>query len=300
MEAPRPDGKLSDDYIFPPFSLLDARSGAWRDRKAEWISRYALGADTEATREAAKAYQIHDWAADRGTKLTGSGTSLFDPVLCELMYRWFCPPGGWVFDPFGGEATKGIVAAALGCKYVGIELRADQVRANREHAYRVGLENCQWVVGDAALCDDIATQRPFDLAFTSPPYFDLETYGGGDADGSEMGSYSGFVSWLVAILCRTVNRLALNRFLVVKLGDLRDDAGALRGLVHDVVIGLRHDYPGLHYYNELVLATPIGTLAVRTSAGFPVARKIGRGHQTVLVFWKGNPRSVKEVTRDWR
>jgi hypothetical protein len=23
----------------------------------------------------------------------GSGTSVFDPVLCELAYRWFCPPG---------------------------------------------------------------------------------------------------------------------------------------------------------------------------------------------------------------
>mgnify|MGYP003346418859 FL=1 len=23
-----------------------------------------------------------------------SGTSIFDPVLCELVYRWFCPVGG--------------------------------------------------------------------------------------------------------------------------------------------------------------------------------------------------------------
>ena len=30
-----------------------------------------------------------------------NGTSIFDPVLCELAYRWFCPPGGVVLDPFG-------------------------------------------------------------------------------------------------------------------------------------------------------------------------------------------------------
>lgn len=27
---------------------------------------------------------------------TASGTSIFDPVLCEIAYRWFCPPGGTV------------------------------------------------------------------------------------------------------------------------------------------------------------------------------------------------------------
>ena len=32
-----------------------------------------------------------------------SGTSIFDPVLCELVYRWFCPAGGAVLDPFAGR-----------------------------------------------------------------------------------------------------------------------------------------------------------------------------------------------------
>src|SRR6185503_17594097 len=31
-----------------------------------------------------------------GDNETGAGTSIFDPVLCELAYRWFCPPGGTV------------------------------------------------------------------------------------------------------------------------------------------------------------------------------------------------------------
>jgi hypothetical protein len=29
----------------------------------------------------------------------GSGTSIFDPVVCEIAYRWFCPPNGTVLDP---------------------------------------------------------------------------------------------------------------------------------------------------------------------------------------------------------
>ena len=37
-----------------------------------------------------------------GAVRTITGTSIFDPVLCELAYRWFCPPGGLVLDPSRG------------------------------------------------------------------------------------------------------------------------------------------------------------------------------------------------------
>ena len=62
---------------------------------------------------------------------TASGTSIFDPVLCEIAYRWFCPQGGTVLDPFAGGSVRGIVASRLGRRYVGIELRPEQVEANR-------------------------------------------------------------------------------------------------------------------------------------------------------------------------
>lgn len=62
---------------------------------------------------------------------TASGTSIFDPVLCEIAYRWFCPQGGTVLDPFAGGSVRGIVASRLGYRYVGIELRQEQVEANR-------------------------------------------------------------------------------------------------------------------------------------------------------------------------
>jgi hypothetical protein len=43
-----------------------------------------------------------------------SGTSIFDPVLCELAYAWFSPPGGIVLDPFAGGSVRGMVASKLG------------------------------------------------------------------------------------------------------------------------------------------------------------------------------------------
>jgi 1-aminocyclopropane-1-carboxylate deaminase/D-cysteine desulfhydrase-like pyridoxal-dependent ACC family enzyme len=66
-----------------------------------------------------------------------SGTSIFDPVLCELLYLWFSPRGGRVLDPFAGGSVRGAVAGLLGRSYVGIDLRAEQVEANKVQWARI-------------------------------------------------------------------------------------------------------------------------------------------------------------------
>jgi len=78
----------------------------------------------------------HDFGEEYtgGDAWGGEGTSIFDPVLCELVYTWFCPPGGLVLDPFAGGSVRGIVAAKLGRGYVGVDLRPEQVAAN-EHQW---------------------------------------------------------------------------------------------------------------------------------------------------------------------
>lgn len=219
-----PSPSLADRFIVPPFTILDARSGAWQERKHRWLAlgirsevgrgddllgysqtvkdavagklpRRGLGAvqtnldgedaerygrkdtrpaDTERRRRASSALEgtrlggppgshalntpqagdgrggLVDRTLAQGltahrdpvtgdlvyTETTAAGVSIFDPVLCELTYRWFCPPGGTVLDVFAGGSVRGIVAAALGHPYTGIELRPEQVEADgeqREH-----------------------------------------------------------------------------------------------------------------------------------------------------------------------
>lgn len=121
-------GSLVQRFIVPPFSVLDARQGYWQKRKRAWL---ALGIRSDLGRtDLATTVVATDWMK-RGTD---AGGSVFDPVLCELAYRWFCPPGGQVLDPFAGGSVRGVVGAALGRRYLGIELRVDQVQANREQA----------------------------------------------------------------------------------------------------------------------------------------------------------------------
>ena len=90
----------------------------------------------ESTQRALGGYMANGSVVDReGAGQTG--TSIFDPVLCELMYRWFCPPEGTILDPFAGGSVRGIVASKMGRRYVGVDLRAEQVEANREQAERI-------------------------------------------------------------------------------------------------------------------------------------------------------------------
>lgn len=72
------------------------------------------------------------WAAgaDAGEG-AAPGTSIFDPVLCEIVYRWFSGAGQHVLDPFAGGSVRGVVAGLLGRGYTGVDLRPEQVEANR-------------------------------------------------------------------------------------------------------------------------------------------------------------------------
>ena len=305
-------GALCRHWIVPPFSVLDARQGYWNRRKAAWR---AMGIEAEAGRAEdlvwpsatadAGFYEAKRREEQRiGRQLTTAefertyqrqrpGSSLFDPVLAELAYRWFCPPGGHVLDPFAGESVKGIVAAACGCAYTGVELRREQVLANRRQARRLGLRS-RWIVGDAARLDALLPKRQrYDLVFTSPPYYDLETYGGGRRDGSGLPTFPAFMEWLAHVLGQAAARLRDDRFLVLKVGEMRDRRGELRDFVGETVRCLREI--GLAYVNDAVLLTPLGSLPVRAGRAFAAGRKLGRCHQTVLVFYNGDPRHVGET-----
>jgi hypothetical protein len=124
-----PSGILTDRFLVPPFSVLDGKQGYWLERKQAWM---ALGIVSEAGREHVKntCASIHlDVAKGHSVRVGGS---VFDPVLAELAYRWFCPPAGAVFDPFAGGSVRGVVAALLGRTYRGVDLSKSQVEANRE------------------------------------------------------------------------------------------------------------------------------------------------------------------------
>ena len=92
-------------------------------------------------------------------------TSTFDPLLCEIMYKWFSNEGDFILDPFAGGSVRGIVAASLGRYYYGIDLSRDQILANCDQLSdlmeRYNLDDGPvWICGDSeeVLAHDIYTE----------------------------------------------------------------------------------------------------------------------------------------------
>jgi hypothetical protein len=219
-----------------------------------------------------------------------TGTSIFDPVLCELAYRWFCPLGGHVLDPFAGGSVRGIVAAVLGRSYTGIDLSRGQLDANIEQAAEMDhllLGAIEWRHGDSRTAD--LADVDADLVFTCPPYADLEVYSDHPADISAM-PYADFMAAYREIIARSCARLRENRFAVVVVGEVRDERGRYRNFIGDTVEAFRA--AGLAFYNEAILVTAVGSLPIRVGKQFTATRKLGKTHQQVLVFLKGDPKAA--------
>ena len=226
-----------------------------------------------------------------GLGANSSGTSIFDPVLCELAYRWFCPPQGVVLDPFAGGSVRGIVAALTGRRYVGVDLRPEQVAANQEQARALVQDtDPRWIVGDSRDLDKLWPDEACDFVFTCPPYFDLEIYSDDTADLSNAGDYTAFMGAYRNIIAAAVRRLRADRFACVVVGDIRDKQGMYRNFVSDTIDAFRS--AGMALYNEAILVTSVGSLPIRVGKQFEAARKLGKTHQNVLVFIKGDPRKA--------
>lgn len=310
---------LADRFLIPPFDVLDARIGWWRDRKRAWL---ALGITSEVGREGLLAvtnvaahdptyYDQKDATEHRlGHELTraefearhytpaqwgginAGGTSIFDPVLCELAYRWWCPPGGHVIDPFAGGSVRGLMAAMLGRAYTGCDLSQAQVTANEAAAADFaarGLLGAQaapaWVAGDAVQWAPGLPPGSADMVFTCPPYFDLETYSDDPADLSTM-TDAEFATAMHRVLAGCAQALRPDRFAVVVTGDARNGRGVLRdmrGLVIQAAAAA-----GLTLASAAVYWPPLGAIRINAGRTFAATRTLSRTHQDLLVFVKGS------------
>jgi hypothetical protein len=152
-----------------------------------------------------------------------------------------------------------------------------------------------WIVGDAVQLDELLPDgQLYDLVFTCPPYMDLERYSSDERDLSTMADEEFFAAW-GAILRQSAARLRDDRFLVVVLGEVRarSGSGAYRGLIPET-IRLAAE-AGLQHYNEAVLVTAVGSLPIRAGRLFQGTRKLGKTHQNVLMFLKGDVRRAVEA-----
>ena len=248
--------KLTDSFLVAPFSLLNAREPWWKKRKKQW--------------------------QDLGVKKTSGDKALFDPVLCELVYRWFCPAGAKVLDCFAGGPSRGVVAVQLGFDYLGLGGLSKQVNANRKQADAVFADSAtkpDWIVGEKELSTE---SIDFIFSAVSPELGD--------------GSYAKYKQSYRQIIKKSCAALKVNSFACVVVGEVRSDDGNYYNFVGDTVEAFKA--AGLSFYNEAVLLSPAGTLSMRARRPFETTRKLGKTHQNVLVFLKGDAKAAADRCGD--
>ena len=279
-------GNLAEQFIISPYSIFKAHSGEWQKRKNEWLD---MGIKSYAGRKDDFYGMSKGVLAQAGMVGEKVNVSIFDPVLCEICYKWFMPiVGGLIFDPFAGGSVRGIVAKKLGYDYTGIDLAKSQIEANYENANELEVEGINWINDNSLNLKNHISEA--DLIFTCPPYFDLEVYSNDPADISNK-TYDDFSKDYTQILADSADVLKENRFAIVVISNVRDKQGFYRDLT-----GLTKQTfkdRGLFLYNEIILATTTATAGLRAAKSM-VNRKVVRVHQEVLIFYKGNPKNIQK------
>lgn len=275
------DVLLRDKYIEPPFTRLDAVSGSWQKRKNLWKAK---GIKSEIGRgENALKYS----AMINGKSESYTGTSIFDPVLCEVMYKWFCPDGGTILDPFAGGSVRGIVANYLGFNYTGLELRPEQVESNRQQGLDILpiTNQPQWYEGDSDVLLNDKWNFDFDTIFSCPPYMDLEVYSDRPDDLSTL-SDDDFTLKYESIIKKSCDKLKKDGFAIFVVGDVRDKkTGFYKDLI--TITKMAFYKAGLKLYNEaILLENGLNTAAMRADKQFTAGKKLVKVHQNVLIFKK--------------
>lgn len=313
-----PDQSLVDRFIVPPFSILDTRKGYWQKRKKVWRELIGDAGETREdtcmtcitmkypriyynSREKRKELGItfreyldkyvSEEEKREDSKILTSGVSLFDPVLAEVLCKWFTPSeGSKIFDPFAGDTQKGLVFASCGHTFRGVELRQEQVDVNERVIAGRGLDI-------AYICDDgrnVAKHieaESQDLLFSCPPYYDVEVYSDLPNDASNQGTYEDFLQILRDAFNSAIGCLKNDRFAVVVVGDVRDKR---TGCYYDFVGDVKRLFKdaGMPLYNEVILIESGASTALRVTNCMKT-RKMVKCHQNVLVFYKGDPRKIK-------
>lgn len=314
-------GTIADDFLMSPCDVFRVASGDWQARKRAWLEIIPfdyeeLGREGDLvmaakTRKDPRFYERKQRTEERlGVELTtgefiekyyrepasrvASGTSMFDPVLSEIMTIWFSPPGGLIYDPFAGDVERGLLAAAKGRRYLGVDVRAEQCEVNAGLAAKLGWEPTpRWVQGDSR--SDLPTlwaEEQADLVFTCPPYWNLEKYSDDPGDLSNM-SLADFNAAHGEIIAASLERLKDDRFAVWVIGDVRLEARRWARIVDSTIDSFEAAGAALH--NEATLITPMGGRRIGLRQSFIKTRTLTSLTESVLIFCKGDAKAAAEA-----
>ena len=289
-----PPKMLHEKYIVPPFSVFNTHQTYWKERTKFWNDLGVGGTNGRVTGMNGLCYDNR--RIDKHKKTAINGTSTFSPVLCEIMYKWFTMPNSNIIDPFAGGITRGAVASILNHIYVGFDINETQCESNDEEMWK--LKEKYVIDGSTTYVNEdirsvIDYDKIADFIFTCPPYYNLEVYSDNPRDLSTKTTYEEFLIEYLQIIEKCYNILRDDCFMAWVVSDVRNkQTTEYYGLVADTIKGCQNC--GFKFYNEIILYNDTSNLAIVSGDYLKLARKVGRQHQNILIFYKGNPKNIRD------
>lgn len=229
---------------------------------------------------------------DKGKDLNGNA-SVLDPTACEIIVRMFMPTNGCrVYNPFGGGVQMGFVAGGCNFEYTASEIRQNQVDAN--NALCQDFVNVKWIKSDSS---KFKPKQKYDLIFSCPPYYKVETYLDYDGKSPEgelnsLSTYEQFRDMLFEGYKNAIEAMNDNTFFVVMTGDSRNKEGGYYG--SDAEHELFFKEQGLHIYNKIIYLESEFTRRA-TAKKTLNSRKYPKCEQRIYVFYKGDTSKIKDL-----
>jgi len=180
------------------------------------------------------------------------------------------------------------MAKLLDYNYVGCEVRKDEcekIESKLDTNSLFEQSNVRVLNMD---CREFESDQKFDLVFTCPPYWNLETYSEQSNDMSSISSYSEFLTEMSRVYEKCVSLMHEDSYCCFVVADFRDYSEG-RKLINRLVpfvsdmIRCGED-SGLTLYDKVIVKKPMGTAPSRLKLWNN--RKTVRIHEELLVFKK--------------
>lgn len=289
-------------------NVWNSVKGDWLRLKSEWRERIEAAGIATGVANPAFATREGCWQGEQGmanvvtrdpTKkgkedghAHNGNASVLDPVSCEVIARFFMPKDGYrVYNPFGGGVQFGYISGACGYEYLASEIRHNQCDANNKLCSE--FVSVKWIQSDSSTFDP---EGMFDLIFTCPPYYKVESYV--DYDGkpphgeiNSSSTYEEFRNLLFAGYKKAIEHLHDSRFFVVMTGDSRDKNGAYYCSESETELFFKEN--GLSVYNKIVYLESEFTRLAHAKKTLHV-RKFPKREQKIIVAYKGKIGDIKK------
>ncbi len=280
-------------------NVWDSIKADWLRLKREWNEKINEAGSLKGVINPMYASRDGCWQGSNGfaNVVTGhshnGNASVLDPVVCEVILRFFMPKEGRrVYNPFGGGVQFGFITGSYGFEYVASEIRQNQCDAN--NLICQDLNSAKWVKSDSSIYEP---DGMFDLIFACPPYYKVEKYIDYDGKSPEgeinsLNTYEKFRDALFSGYKIAMGHLNDNCFFVVMTGDSRDKYGAYYCSEAETEMFLKSN--GMSIYNRIVYLECEFTRLAHAKKTLNM-RKFPKREQKIIVAYKGNIPAIKDL-----